>query len=164
MDSPTYLISRAIVHQNRPSIDTNLVRQNQAVVVAPSCLRNAVVEAQELGRVAHPSPPHRLPVRPFLHHYLDIIKSLPKLFRKRIKCLGHEAIEIIWVHTRRIIAPNCYTRQRLLSCLGYYPITTLTIFGYSKRTGLQSWPRCNAPQSPIATTPSFARRSISASP
>ena len=105
MDHCAYLLHRAATHFNGALVDADLVRQDQAVVVGAFRLRDAVVKAQEMRRVAYSSQPHRLPVWPFLDYHLDVVQFFPERLGQVIQRLGHEALKGAAIHSGCIIPP-----------------------------------------------------------
>ena len=102
-DCGSHLLVRPAAHLDRPLVDADLVRQDQAVVVGPFRLRDAVVESQKLCWMAHSRPACCLWIRPIFHHDLDVVHLRSKSRGQVVQRFGHEEFKGVAVHGAFII-------------------------------------------------------------
>ena len=80
MDSPAHLFGRVATHLDRTLVYADFVGQDQPVVVRAPGLRNAVVEPQQSGGMAHVGKTQCFWIGPIIDDDLDIVQFLSKFF------------------------------------------------------------------------------------
>ena len=99
LDSPAHLFGRVAAHLDGLLIDADFVRQNQPVVVRAPGLRNAVVEPQQSGGVAHVGKSQCLWIGPIIDDDLDVVQFVLEFLGQLVEGLGYQMFEGVTIHT-----------------------------------------------------------------
>jgi hypothetical protein len=108
LDSCANLIYGAAAHFDRALVDADLVRQDEAIVMGPFGLGNAVVEAQQLGWMVYAGQPHRLGVGPVFHHHVHVVQPRAESLGQAVQAIRYKLFEGLAIHTGHIIPPSAH--------------------------------------------------------
>lgn len=98
MDNPADIFRGARVHFYGALVDADSIRQDQAIVMSALCLRDAVVEAQQVCGGTRPDPEYNLSTGPIFDHNLNVVKFVQKDVGQSIKCFCNELFKQVTFH------------------------------------------------------------------
>jgi hypothetical protein len=97
-DNPASVFRGARVHFYRVLIDADFIRQHQAIVMGTLCLRNTVIETQQVCSRTPPCPEYNLPTRPIFDHYLNVVEFVQEGIRQGIKYFCNKLFKQVTFH------------------------------------------------------------------
>jgi hypothetical protein len=98
MDNPASIFRGARVHFYGALVDADSIRQDQAVVMGAPCLRDTVIEAQQVCGRTHPCLDYNLPTGPIFDHNLNVVEFVQKDLRQGTKRLCNKLFKQVTFH------------------------------------------------------------------
>ena len=99
MDHPASIFCGARVDFYRTLVDADSIWQDQAIAMGALCLRDAVVEAQQVCGRMYSCLEYNLLAGPIFDHNLDVVEFIQKDVGQGVKCLCNKLFKQVTFHT-----------------------------------------------------------------
>jgi hypothetical protein len=98
MDHPANIFGSAGAHFYGALVDADSIGQYQTIVMGALCLRDTMVETEQVCGRTHPCSEYNLPTGPILDYNLNVVEFFQKEIGQSIKRLHNKLFKQVTFH------------------------------------------------------------------